>query len=117
VQEVNLKNLEKQKLGGTWSARAVAEDVGLLLVNGVPAACSYDSIDFDWADIGGLLYANENNVVSALVWNFSDTYSWNFSVRKNENIVWGAEDQGSGQTGEVFFTTMTIDGSGNVVRP
>ncbi len=117
VKEVNLKNTSKQKLAGSWTARAVAEDAGLLLVNGVPVTGSLAMWDFNWVDISGMLYANENNVISAVVWNISDTYAWDFSVRKGQTIVWGAQDKGSGQTGEVLFISVTIDGVGNVIRP
>ena len=115
VEEVNLRDFEKEVLGGTWSARVMADDVGLLMVNNVPAAAGIGE-SFDWFDIGGLLYAGQDNSITAMVWNAVDDYSWSFAIRKDESIVWGSENSGSGQTGEVFFTTLTIDGEGNIIR-
>ncbi len=116
VQEVNLIDPQKEFLSGSWAARVISNDIGLLLVNGVPAAGSYDGKDFGWFNISSLLYANEDNRLTALVWNFADDFSWEFSIRSDETTVWESKNDGIGLTGEVYFTSVIIDGEGNLIR-
>jgi len=115
VSEVNLRDFEIQNLSGSWSAKVAAADYGVLMVNGVFAAGGYWGNDLGWTDISGLLYSNQDNIVTAAVWNDNGNFSWDFAIREGETVVWGASNSGSGQVGEVFFKTVIIDGSGNVV--
>jgi hypothetical protein len=104
-------------LPGDWSAKATANDFGVMLVNGVPVSGSYGgNIVGGWVDVSRLLYAGQDNIVSVSVWNASGNYMWDFALRKGETIIWGTDNSGQGQTGEVFFTSVIIDGSGNIVR-
>ena len=105
----------KEKLSGSWTAKAVSADFAVIMVNGIPATGSYSKKDLGWFDISGLLYEGQDNVITVSVWNTNGDYSWDFSIRKGETVVWGANNSGSGQVGEVFFKTVIIDGTGNVV--
>jgi hypothetical protein len=119
VQPVNLRDFNKEILSGaSWSARVKAQDAGVMFINGVPVTGGFsgEEGDLGWVDVSGLFYANQDNLVSVAVWNDSGDYSWDVALRKGETIVWGTENKGSGQAGEVFFTTVIVDGDGNVVR-
>jgi|GEM_PF-1873156 len=111
---VDLKDPNKTSLAGTWTAQVKADDVGLLLVNGVPVTGGFGE-GFGWVDISGLLYAGQNNIIRGMVWNSREGYSWAMTVRNGETIVWSSESSGSGQTGEVLYTTVIIDGDGNLM--
>jgi hypothetical protein len=119
IKEINLMAFDKKELSGAWSAKIVAEDFGIMFVNGVPVTAAYgfddkDANGLDWVNISGLLHAGEDNVISMMIWNNSGSYSWDASLRKGETIVWGSQNSGSGQTGEVFSTSVIVDGEGNV---
>lgn len=115
VDEVNLRDFSKENLSGTWTARTIADDSGIILINGVPTSGSYSGKNLDWLEISGLLYRAQDNVVTAVVWNANGDYSWDFAVRQGERVIWGTQNSGSGQIGEVFFTEVVIDGEGNVI--
>lgn len=115
VKEVNLQDFDKEFLQGDWSARAIANDFGVILVNGVPVSGSYgNNSPGGWVDIGSLLYADQNNVISVAVWNLEGDYSWDFGIRNGETIIWGNNNKGNGQTGDVFYKSVVLDKFGNV---
>ena len=116
VQEVSLMNPDKKNLSGSWTAKVIATDFGVIIVNGVVATGSYLRNDLGWFDISGKLYEGQDNIVTVAAWNNDGGYSWDFSMRKGETVVWGNTNSGSGQTGEVFFKTVIIDGAGNVIH-
>jgi len=115
VEEVDLRQYGKQNLGGTWSAKVIADGVGMIMVNGVPVAGSFWKQDQGWADISGLLYEGQDNLITVAVWNEQGEYYWDVILRQDESIVWESKNSGRGQIGEIFFTTVTIDGTGNIV--
>ena len=116
ISEINLRDFEKTKLSGDWSVRAIANNSGIIVVNGVPTSGSLNGNDWGWVDISGLLYTGQENYITSAIWNTDGGYSWDFSLRKGETIIWGSNNSGSGQIGEVFFTTVIVDGDGNLIR-
>jgi hypothetical protein len=114
VTEVNLRDASKPNLGGSWSVKILANDWGVIMVNGVAVAGSYSGKDLGWADISSLLYQGQDNVITASIWNEDGDFSWDVALRNGETVVRGFNDNGSGQSGEVFFTTIIVDGNGNV---
>jgi len=115
VSEVNLRNFDKKTLSGSWTAKVKAADFGVIMVNGVAVAGSYNELDLGWSDITSLLYEGQDNIITVAIWNKDGDYSWDVILRRGETAVWGYDDKGSGQVGEVFFTTVIVDGAGNIV--
>ena len=115
VSEVNLRNFDKKTLSGSWTAKVKAADFGVIMVNGVAAAGSYNELDLGWFDITSLLYEGQDNIITVAIWNKDGDYAWDAMLRREETAVWGSDDKGSGQPGEVFFTTVIVDGAGNIV--
>ena len=115
VAEVNLREFDKKNLSGSWTAKVKAADFGVIMVNGVAVAGSHKGLDLGWSDITGLLYEGQGNIITAAIWNKDGDYSWDLALRRGETVVWGSNDQGSGQVGEVFFTTVIVDGAGNII--
>jgi hypothetical protein len=115
VSEVTLSDPNAPRLEGSWAARVVAANVGIILINGIPATAGYEGTNFNWIDVSDLLYAGVDNEVIVAVWNFDGGYSWDLAIRKDETIVWGSNNQGADKVGEVLFTSFIIDSSGNVI--
>jgi hypothetical protein len=86
-----------------------------MMINGFPVAGSIANVDFNWTDISSMLYADQDNEVLVLVWNFEGDYSWHFTLREDDTILWGSEDDGRAQLGEVFNKIIIVDGEGNVL--
>ena len=63
VEEVNLRDFERELVGGVWTARVQAEDTGVMLINGFPVAGSFKNVDFDWVDVSSMFYADQENEV------------------------------------------------------
>ena len=115
VRELSLSDLDGERLEGQWDARVVTGDVGLILVNGIPVAAGYKGKNFGWFNASNMLFAGGDNEVIAIVWNSGGEYSWDLAIRKDETIVWGSNNQGAEQIGEVFYTSFIIDPNGNVI--
>ena len=115
IRELSPNELQGEHLEGQWSARVVAKDVGLILINGIPVAAGYDGFNFGWFDATNALFTGMDNEVTAIVWNAIGECSWDLAIRVNETIVWGSDNQGTEQFGEVFQTTFIIDANGNVI--
>jgi hypothetical protein len=115
VEEVDLRPTGKENLPGVWSAKIKAGDVGAITVNGVAVAASFNGQDEGWSDISPFLVKGQDNMITISVWNEDRDYDWYASIQHNESTVWELSKYGSGQTGEVFFTAIIVDGAGNVV--
>ncbi len=117
VQEVNLQDFSKTSLEGEWTARISANDLGVLMINGIPVAGDYRNNNVgEWVNISHLMYEGQDNIISVSIWNNEGDYSWDIALRKNETVIWGNENHGSGQTGEVYFTSVIINEAGQLVR-
>jgi tetratricopeptide (TPR) repeat protein len=102
---------------GKWYVRAQGiQDVGVVLVNGVPTVLNALAFarDSDWIEITGQLASSHDNTVVVVAWNFDGSYSYKFDLKHDETIVWGAEKSGGGQVGVVLSQPVSISGSGEV---
>ena len=116
-----------KQLSDQWSVQIAAEDVGLILVNGVPVAGSYSGgakapesptpglVDSGWIDISHLLHSDQNNTISVVVWNRTGAYHWQAFVRRGDEVIWQRNGNGQDQTGEVFSTSLMITENGEVI--
>jgi hypothetical protein len=115
VVELPPSDPQGEHLQGQWSARVSAADLGLIFINGVPAAAGYQGVNMGWFDTSDYLFSGIENEVTAMVWNFDGEYSWDMAIQVGEMIVWGSSNQGTDQAGEVFHTSFIIDSNGNVI--
>ena len=105
-------------LPGKWYVRVQdVDDVGAILVNGVPVAAVHDRRDSGWAEITGQLYSDRDNAVTVTAWNFDAGYAWKFSIKRDETILWAVEKSGSGLTGLTLYQPVTISSHGELMAP
>jgi hypothetical protein len=118
IQEVDLAPSSETPIDGSWSVSFKAGDIGLVLVNGIPAFGTYEgrAQEFGAGEISELLSAERTNVIAFIVWTSSQTYYWDISLKRDANTVWSSERSGTGKGGEVLFLSILVDGKGNLVH-
>ncbi|NJN67066.1 MAG: hypothetical protein HC884_10325 [Chloroflexaceae bacterium] len=101
---------------GPWYVRIESiDDVGVILINGMPVALDAGGLDTGWRDITTQLSTNCNSTIQMLAWNFDGPWSYKFSIMHGNTIVWAAEKSGSGSTGLFFDQEVIIRGDGELV--
>ena len=101
---------------GKWFIRVEKmDDVGVVSINGMPAVLGSNGSDSGWVDVTTQLSTSCNNIITMSGWNSSGSWSYKFSIKHDETIVWAAEKSGSGSTGLFFNQEVTIKGDGEVV--
>jgi hypothetical protein len=104
---------------GKWYVRVQnTQDIGVVLVNGVPAVLNSAALapDSGWIEITSLLSAKQDNTVAVQAWNFEGPYSYKFDIKRDDIIVWGAEKSGGGQVATVLDQTITVTGRGEIAE-
>jgi hypothetical protein len=102
---------------GKWYVRVQgAQDVGVVLVNGVPTVLNALAFaqESGWVEITGQLSASRDNTVTMVAWNFDGPYAYKFEIKHDEIIVWGGEKSGGGQLGVVIAQPVQISAKGEV---
>ena len=118
VKAVSADTSVRTPLPGKWYARVQdVDDVGAILVNGMPVAAVHAKRDSGWVEITGQLYSDRDNTVTVAAWNFDADYAWKFSIKRDDTIVWAVEKSGSGLTGLTLSERVTISDSGELIAP
>jgi tetratricopeptide (TPR) repeat protein len=102
---------------GKWYARVQgAQDLGAVLVNGIPTVLNASAFaaESGWIEITGQLTSSRNNTVTMVAWNFDGPYSYKFEIKHDATIVWGADKTGGGQIGVVLSQPVQISAKGEV---
>jgi len=118
LQEVDLIPSGEPPIDGSWTVGFEAGDIGLVLVNSIPAFGTYEgrATEFGAGDISELLSANRTNVITFVVWSSSQAYYWDITLERDTNIIWSSKSSGTGKVGEVLFISILVDGNGNLVN-
>ncbi len=107
---------ERKAPPGKWYVRVQnVQDIGSILVNGQPVAVFWNQ-EGGWIDITGLLYSDRDNKVTLATWNFDSAYSWDFAIKRDDTIVWGKQNAGSGATDRVYQEVVTISAEGELIE-
>ena len=114
VIEVLADPLPRSHPAGQWYVRAHnLRDIGGILINGWPVGEEFQGSS-DWIDIASYLDARRDNQLRMYVWNVEGKFSFDFALRRDENILWSFEHSGSGVLGEVFDYSLIITPDGDV---
>jgi hypothetical protein len=102
---------------GKWYVRIQgAQDLGVVLVNGLPTVLNTSAFapESGWIEITGQLTSSRDNTVTMVAWNFDGPYGYKFEIKHDETIVWGAEKTGGGQIGVALAQPVQISAKGEV---
>lgn len=114
IEPIKVDTSVRKPPPGKWYVRIQnVQDIGGILVNGQPVAVFWNRAG-GWIDITNLLYSNRDNKIVVAAWNFSDAYSWDFAIKRDETIVWQVNNNGSGQVGKVFSAEVLVTGNGEI---
>ena len=115
IKRISPYVLASKALADKWFVRMQnVQDVGVVLINGMPVLLMENSHNNEWIDISSSLSSNKDNVVSFIVWNFDGPFSYTAAIKQNETIVWGTEKTGGGTIGVVLAQRLTISSSGEI---
>jgi hypothetical protein len=99
---------------GKWYMRAQnIDDIGVILVNGWPVGGTYSGSS-EWIDITSYLDTSQDNTVAVWTWSVGGPFSYRFSIRRDETIVWEKESRGEHAPGVVFSETVSISPEGKL---
>ena len=93
-----------------WVIDISANDVGFVLVNGVPVAGAYPSQngDFSFFDISKYISDYENVRIDILIWNTEGPYSWDIALFNDGKEIWRSQESGFNEAGEIHAETVFL---------
>lgn len=117
IETVDLHQNDADVIDGKWMVRATADSAtSIILINRSPVAVATAWLDREWIDVTHLLFDNQTNEMTLMVWNDREEYSWGFEIQRDGAIVWGKEDEGTGKIKEILNDTLLIEPSGIIIE-
>ncbi|RME77441.1 MAG: hypothetical protein D6784_03670, partial [Chloroflexi bacterium] len=93
-----------------WRVRLDADDIGVVLVDGIPVAGVYHSPagDFDWQDIGNAVSSARLGEIGIQLWNHHGSYALWVQLCRNDELVWEKNVKGIWSLKSLVFSEVVV---------